>query len=96
MIQHRDEEDELMDCLCVCACVFLGVLMHTWQSEAILGFFPSSKKRLVKLLVFSPELLWGQAALNFFVHIIMIFAGPHSASHARILPCKLSGVLVCN
>ena len=66
--------------------------MDTWQSEAILNFFPSSKKRLVKLLVFSPELLWGQAALNFFVHIIMIFAG----SHARILPCKLSGVLVCN
>ena len=26
----------------------------------------------------------------------MIFAGPHSASHAKTLPCKLSGVLVHN
>ena len=50
--------------------------MHTWQSEAILGFFLVANKRLVKLLVFSPELLWGRAALNFFVHIIMILLAP--------------------
>ena len=37
--------------MCVCVCVFLGVLMHTWQSEAILGFFLVAKK-VVKLLVF--------------------------------------------
>ena len=36
MIQHLDEEDELVDCSYVC---FVGVLMHTWQSEVILGFF---------------------------------------------------------
>ena len=65
--------------------------MHTWQSGAILGFSPSSKKRkrIIKLLVFPRAVLGLSSSEFFYSNYYDFLLAPYSGDCACFSLCTL-------